>query len=282
MKNILITGAKSYIGTSFENYMKQFDGYNIETVDMLDDSWRKKDFSIYDVVFHVAGIAHSDTKNVSEETKKKYYAVNTDLTVETAKKAKESGVGQFIFMSSIIVYGSANEYISNDTIPKPDNFYGDSKFRADNAIHTMQSDKFNVVSVRPPMIYGKGSNGNYPRLSALAKKTPFFPDFNNQRSMLYINNLCECIRLIIDNEEKGYFYPQNSEYVKTSELVKIINPKIKLTSVFNFAIRLLKNVTIFKKVFGNLTYDKKMSECFQYKYCIKGFEESVKETEGIL
>ena len=88
MKKILITGANSYIGTSFEKYMKEFDGYEIDTVDMIDGSWREKDFSKYDVVFHVAGIAHSDTKKTSEDIKKKYYAVNMDLTVDTAKKNK--------------------------------------------------------------------------------------------------------------------------------------------------------------------------------------------------
>lgn len=282
MKKILITGADSYIGTSFEKYIKQFKGYSVDTVDMIDGSWRNMSFGGYDVVFHVAGIAHSDTGRASDEVKAKYYKINTDLTVETAKKAKYDSVGQFIFMSSIIVFGSGNEYITSNTLPNPDNFYGDSKLQADNAIHNMQSEKFNVVSIRPPMIYGRGSKGNYPRLSRLAKKTPVFPDFDNERSMLYIDNLCECIRLIIDNEEKGYFYPQNREYVKTSELVKTINPKIKMTSIFNFAIRLFKNNAVLKKVFGNLTYDKKMSECFQYKYCIKGFEESVKETEGSL
>ena len=105
MKNILITGANSYIGVSFENWMKQFDGYNIYTVDMIDGSWRKHDFSKYDVVFHVAGIAHSDPK---PEMKDLYYSIITELAVVTAKKAKQSGVGQFVFMSSIIVYGSNN------------------------------------------------------------------------------------------------------------------------------------------------------------------------------
>ena len=157
MKKILITGANSYIGVSFENYMKNFEGYLVDTIDMIDPSWRNFDFSGYDAVFHVAGIAHSDVNNVSDEVKNKYYRVNTELTVETAKKAKESGVGQFVFMSSIIVYGSDNQCITDKTIPNPDNFYGDSKLQADIGIHQLQADEFNVVSVRPPMIYGKGS-----------------------------------------------------------------------------------------------------------------------------
>ena len=56
----------------------------------------------------------------------------------------------------------------------------------------------------------------------LAQKLPVFPDIDNQRSMLHIDNLCEFIRLMIDNEESGLFFPQNREYVKTSEMVKLI------------------------------------------------------------
>lgn len=283
MKKILITGANSYIGTSFEKYMNQFDGYSIDTIDMIDEAWRKYDFSGYSSVFHVAGIAHSDTGKASEEVKAKYYAVNTDLTIETAQKAKKDGVSQFVFMSSAIVFGSKNSCITKDTVPAPDNFYGDSKLKADEGIHKLQDENFNVVSVRPPMIYGQGSKGNYPRLSKLARKTPVFPNYPNKRSMLYIENLCEFIRLIIENNESGFFYPQNEEYVKTFDMVKTIaqgcDKKMRGTRIFNPFIRLFKRINVVNKVFGDLYYDKSISE-YKEKYCIVGFEESIRRTES--
>ena len=112
MKKVLITGADSYIGVSFDNYAREHygDELSVETVDMIDGSWREKDFSGYDVVYHVAGIAHADVGNVSDEVKAKYYAVNTDLAIETAKKARAEGVKQFVFMSSAIVYGDSAPY----------------------------------------------------------------------------------------------------------------------------------------------------------------------------
>ena len=104
MKKILITGANSYIGTSFEKYIYENyrDGYQIDTLDMIDPNWKEYDFSGYDSIFHVAGIAHVDVGNVSKETEKLYYQVNCDLAYETALKAKKSKVKQFIYMSSII------------------------------------------------------------------------------------------------------------------------------------------------------------------------------------
>ena len=198
MKKVLITGANSYIGVSFENYAKEH--YNteldIDTVDMIDGSWRQKDFAPYDIVYHVAGIAHADVGNVSDEVKAKYYAINTDLAIETARKAKESGVGQFVFMSSAIIYGDSAPYgktkrITKETEPEPANFYGDSKWQADKGVRELADEQFKVTVLRPPMIYGKGSKGNYPTLAKMAKKLPIFPDIQNERSMLYIENLCE-------------------------------------------------------------------------------------------
>lgn len=253
MKKILITGANSYIGTSFENWIKQFDGYTVDTVDTLNERWKTADFSAYDVVFHVAGLAHSDTRNPTDDVKKMYYKINTDLTVEMAKKSKADGVRQFIFMSSMIVFGSKDERITKDTEPCPDNFYGDSKLKADIAIHELESSDFKVVSLRPPMIYGRGSKGNYPVLAKFAKKTFIFPKYCNQRSMLYIENLCNFVKIIIDNEETGFFYPQNKEYVNTSDLVKKISEiskrKLVLTGIFKPFICLLSNNAYIRKIF---------------------------------
>ena len=159
MKKILITGANSYIGTSLEKYLSQWPkDYQIDTIDMVDGSWKNKDFSSYDVVFHVAGIAHSDTGKISKEKEKLYRSVNTDLTIETAKKAKSEGIKQFIFMSSAIVYGNSapigkKKIITKDTVPSPANAYGDSKLQAEKGIIPLMDDKFKVVVLRPPMIY---------------------------------------------------------------------------------------------------------------------------------
>ena len=286
-KKILITGSGSYVGTSVEAWLKQWpEYYQVDTLDMRTQTWRTHDFSAYDVVYHVAGIAHADVGQVSEEEKKQYYRVNTDLAVETAEKAKKEGVQQFLFMSSMIVYSGCKEKkIIKNTIPKPLNFYGDSKWQADQKIQALADERFKVVVLRPPMIYGKGSKGNYPQLAKLAGKLPVFPIVQNQRSMLYIENLCEFIKLMIDNNENGIFYPQNREYVNTAELVKTIaevsGRKVHIVRLFDSLLKPLSNkITTFNKLFGDMVYDKQMSDYKDFAYCVVDFKESIRRTES--
>lgn len=280
MKNILITGKNSYIGTSLENWlMREPDKYKVDTVDLKDGSWKEKDFSEYDVVYHVAGIAHiketSDNKDL-------YYEVNRDLAYETAQKSKQDGVGQFIFLSSMSVYGIDNGVIDKNTTLKPHRAYGKSKIEAEELINKLQDDSFTIATLRPPMIYGKGCRGNYPRLAGLALKTPIFLKVDNNRSMIYIDNLSEFVKQLIDNRSGGLFFPQNAEYVNTSEMVRLIaeahGKRIVMTKLFNPLLRLL-NVSTVNKVFGDLVYDMSMSD-YESDYRICGFGESIMKTEG--
>lgn len=295
MKKILITGANSYIGMSFEAYAKEHysDSFEIDTIDMQNPSWRETDFSKYDVVFHVAGIAHADVGKVSDEVKQKYYEVNTDLTIETAEKAKSEGVKQFVFMSSMIIYGESAPYgekkiITSETQPKPANFYGDSKWQADIGARRLTSDDFNVVVLRPPMIYGKRSKGNYPMLAKLAKKLPVFPDVNNQRSMLHVDNLCELLCQLIMLEKSGIFFPQNKEYTQTSDMVKNIaeacGKKIYITKLLNPLVWIASKVPgkiggLVNKAFGNSCYEQSMSVVDGIDYQRYNLKESISKTE---
>lgn len=286
---LLITGAGSYIGTAFENWLKeQHKDVSVDSLDMKDEHWRDKDFSGYDAVFHVAGIAHADTGRANAETRALYYCVNTDLAVETAKKAKADGVGQFIFMSSIIVYGESaglgkRKCITAKTQPAPANFYGNSKLRAERGILPLQDEHFKVAVLRPPMIYGKDSKGNFPLLVKLAGRLPFFPTVKNERSMLYVENLCAFLWEIITRQAAGIFFPQNREYASTVQIVKeisevtgkkliftkLLNPFIKLASILPG-----KPGGLSRKAFGNLTYAKELS-CFDWGYTQYDLRESI-------
>lgn len=279
MKKILITGVGSYIGTSFEKYLNSYsDNYLIESVDMIGDDWKNKDFSGYDVVFHVAGIAHIKE---TEENRQLYYDVNHIKAFETAKKAKESGVSQFVFLSTMSVYGVNTGVITKNTNTNPQNAYGKSKLMAEKDITSLMDDNFKVAIIRPPMVYGKGCKGNFNSVLKLVMKFPFFPKIHNERSMIYIDNLCEFVRMIIESGESGIFCPQNKNYVCTSDMAEIISKKygkkIFFSRILGFICKIfMPFVSIIRKAFGNLIY--KDLEEFDYKYCVCDFCESVEKS----
>lgn len=270
MKKILITGANSYIGTSFERYIKENypEDYVVETVDMIDGTWREKSFEGYDSVFHVAGIAHQ------KETKRNahlYYAVNRDLAIEVAQKAKTDGVGQFVFLSSMSVYGMDIGVITKGTTPNPRSHYGKSKWQAELNIKPLEDEQFQVCFLRPPMVYGKDCKGNFNSVKKMVQKLPFFPYVKNQRSMIYIDNLSSFVTMCVDRELSGVYFPQNREYVSTMDMAHGIagamHKKIRAEYVTGLGVCVLRLFfPLAKKGFGSLIY--KDTEDFDFAYIV--------------
>ncbi len=282
MKRVLITGANSYVGTNVENWLKKYpDEFEVETISTFDDEWKKADFSKFDTVFHVAGIAHVDAKKKMEPI---YRKVNTGLTLEVAEWAKKHGVKQFIFMSSQIVYKESKSLKANiitpETKPNPNGFYGDSKLQAEIGLVKLEEDGFKVVILRPPMIYGPNCKGNFLRLARLATKTPVFPAFHNKRSMLYIDNLSELVRQVILRGLNGVFYPQNAELADTvliaSVFAKQNNHKLHVWKWLNVFVYLGSPfINSLNKMFADSYYVPEMSK-YDFDYQIVNQEESFK------
>lgn len=277
---VLITGKNSYVGRAAALRLTEA-GHEVEELDMIGNAWKEKDFSGFDCVFHVAGIAH-DVKGKQNEGL--YMAVNRDLAVETAEKAKNSGVKQFIFMSSMLIYNGCKEKnIDSGIAPCAKGVYAQSKLQADEKIREMSDENFKVAVLRPPMIFGKDCKGNFPRLVSLALKTPLFPKIENKRSMLYIENLSEFVRLAVENRVEGVFFPQNPQYFATYAIVSTAaaakGKKLRLTKLFNWLVFLLMPFSkSMKKVFGSLTYDKSLSDTFEGKYVVADNAESLKRS----
>lgn len=277
MKNVLITGANSYVGTSFEKWLSQWpDKYHVDTVGMIDGSWREKSFKGYDAVFHVAGIAH---RKETKQNAHLYYEVNRDMAIETAKKAKSDGVHQFIFMSSMSVYGMETGVITKDTVPNPKTHYGKSKLEAEEGINRLSDKSFRVAILRPPMIYGKGCKGNYQRLAKFARITPVFPNIENKRSMIYIVNLSEYVRKIVEITMNKVCLPQNDQYICTKDLVSKIaalhGKCVNFTQTFSPILKGLIGInSSITKLFGNLYYDSTSDLCNTFS-----FDESIRMTE---
>lgn len=286
MKKILITGKESYIGKSLKDWLlKHPTEYLVDEVDTLNGEWKKVDFSKYDCIYHVAGIAHR--KDAPDSL---YEMVNHVLAVDVAKKAIASGVQQFIFMSSGAVYTQNDKnhktiHVDVQTKLEPNTAYGKSKLKAEQDILSIaKGSAMKIAILRPPMVYGKGAKGNYNGLSKIAKISPFFPKIRNQRSMIYIDNLCEFIRLAIDNEISGIFLPQNKEYVVTYELVqeiaKVHAKQILITGMFNWVVYFFSYlINAVNKAFGSYTYTH--YHYFDDKYQVIDFLESIRISEDI-
>lgn len=287
MKRVLITGENSYIGTSLVSWMSKFKSeYCIDTISVKDNSWMSKDFSKYDTIIHLAAIVH-----VKENNDELYFKVNRDLAIKIALKAKEDRVGQFIFFSTMSVFGMDGGVVNSSTRLNPRNPYGLSKYEAEVEISKLNTEDFKICILRPPMIYGPNSVGNYAKLSRISKRLFFFPEVNNKRSMLFINNLMCFIKLILDHQLEGTFHPQNLDLVNTSNLVKQIreaNGKdIKLISGLNQLItKLSSKIKTLDKVFGTLYYDSStvgypgsVYQGVKMDYQEKSFAESIEESE---
>lgn len=282
MIKVLITGAGSYVGESVRRYiLSTSSDFEIDAVDTMNDAWKEADFSKYDVVYHVAGIAHV---NADPKMEALYYKVNRDLTVEVARAAKAAGVKQFIFMSSQIVFHESqslkSEVLTADTKENPNGFYGDSKLQAEKGLHELECDAFKVCILRPPMIYGPNSKGNFPRLVKLAQKTPLFPAWHNKRSMLYIDNLAEFVKQAILRELSGTFYPQNRELADTVEIIRYFakanGHKVWITRLLNPFVWLGSFILQpINKMFATYYYDPEMSK-MDFDYQLVSFEESLK------
>ena len=282
MTKVLITGAGSYVGESVRRYiLSSSSDFEIDAVDTMNDAWKEADFSKYDVVYHVAGIAHV---NADPKMEALYYKVNRDLTVEVARAAKAAGVKQFIFMSSQIVFHESqslkSEVLTADTKENPNGFYGDSKLQAEKGLHELECDAFKVCILRPPMIYGPNSKGNFPRLVTLAQKTPLFPAWHNKRSMLYIDNLAEFVKQAILRELSGTFYPQNRELADTVEIIRYFakanGHKVWITRLLNPFVWMGSFILQpINKMFATYYYDPEMSQ-MDFDYQLVSFEESLK------
>ena len=280
-----MVGVGGYIGGKFTEYInKNYPDWQVDAVDSMNRNWAKADFSGYDAVYNVSGLAHANARQGTEE---QYYAVNGQLPIDVATKAKAEGVPMFVQMSSMVVYGDMSglgeeKNIFEDTVPSEPTIYGKSKMMAERGLQKLVDENFQVAIMRPPLIYSEYARDNFPRLVNFAKKMPVFPNLKNQQSMVYVDNLCELIHLIIEHNKGGIYYPQQEVYIETSKIVKdiadAVGNKMWQTRIFNPFLKFFskcEKLAFIHKAFGSITYDMSISNHFDGKYRVVNYEESI-------
>ncbi len=283
VKNILIIGEGSYIGEALYKWLKKYpEQYSVDIVSPKEGKWRERDFRKYPTVIDLAGIAHIN--HITEDMRDLFYSVNRDLTAEIGGYAKENGVKHFLYFSSMNVYGDSCYVVNDRNAERPTSFYGDSKLQGDMELRKLEDKKFVVAYIRPPFVYGRGCRGNYQKISKIARRTPVFPDYQNKKSMIYIDNLCEFVRLVIEEGRGGILTPQNKELVSTAYLVKTIaevnNHKIKMTKSINWMVKIAaKRIRVAGRAFADDCYNRELSDYYGFRYCVVDFKESIYKTE---
>ena len=287
MKRVLIVGKDSYIGNHIQ---KRFvdamgDDVSVHQLDTLTDEWKTFDYEGFDAIVHVAGIVHRP--DVSEWSL--YERVNVDLPMQIAQKAKSAGVGQFIFFSTMAVYGVEKELrrnvIDKDTPTNPQSMYGRSKYMAEQQLKDLETLSFKVVVVRPPNVYGKNCRGGYiPGFISVVDRLPVIPKAyqNVKQSMIYVENLAEFVRLSVVNGLSGTFMPQDDKVVSSVELIRAIaearGKKMRTSAILGLFVRLFSFVPIIKKAYGGVEYDENLSKVEGVSYVIIPFDKGIAST----
>lgn len=282
LKKILIIGKNSFIGKNFIKFINEHDNnYEVKSISIRDKSWRNESFQGFNTVIHLAALVHKSEKEASYD---EYDKVNHQIAVEIAKKAKKDGVKQFVFLSTMSVYGLNVGHITSKTSINPSSFYAKSKASAEQSLQELSTVDYDVAIIRPPMVYGSSDKGNYNTLRKFALSSPIFPHVDNQRSAIYVDNLCEFLRIVIEDNLNGVLFPQNSVYMRTSDTVSMIanahSKKIYTSKLLGLTIKPLMFSSIVQKAFGSLTYDPNLpGGPNTMNYNKVNFEESIKQTE---
>lgn len=274
---LLLTGSSGFIGSYFQsNYGDKCD---IETFSFLKDDFDSLDLTQVDTVIHLSALVHQ----MGGAAKEKYTKVNVDNTLALAQKAKQSGVKQFVFISSVKVYGEETDTPYTEvTKCEPQDDYGKSKLAAENLLMEMEDNNFIVSILRTPIVYGKGVKANILNLVKLVDKVPILPfgSISNRRSMVYIGNLCDMIERLYECKISGTFLAGDDQPVSTTGLIEIIakvrNRQVVLLNIPLFP-QLLKTVkpSFYKRLYESLEVDNHWTKK------VLGFENKVSTEEGI-
>lgn len=284
MKKVLIIGKNSYIGNHIDQWLTK-SGWNVSQLDALTDEWKTYDYTPYDAIVHVASIVHRpDCKDWNL-----YKYVNAEMPIAIAKMAKEQGVKHYVFFSSMAVYGRGKalkpNIIDENSVLGTVSMYGKSKLMAEEELAKLQDGHFITSFVRPPSVYGKGCRGGYiTGFASVVRRLPIIPTvYNNvKQSFIYIDNLAECVRLVIEKGITGPICPQDDIAVSANELLEAIalgmGKKYRSSKLLGCCVRLISFMPIVKKAYGGMEYSKSLSSIKGINYVVVPFKEGMRRT----
>lgn len=278
---VLVTGKNGSMSTAVAQWLRNKHGFEVDQVSLRGDSWKNDDFSCYDSIVHIAGVTPQNAKSEDD-----YRIVNTELTAKLGEKAVNDGVKQFIYISSMAVYGvetqidSIKGMVTEKTPCKPSSAYGLSKFEAENSLHKLKPSIKNLAIIRVPSVYCKGNRAYIDQYKYLGAKLPVIPSLFNEnfKSAIFLDNLCELIYLIIDSEFSGTVCPDDGE-ISAVDFCRAIYPDKKCSKLLGILMEIfLKNNSRIIDYYGAVYYSRELTEIFEGKYRVRSLDEAVKLT----
>jgi nucleoside-diphosphate-sugar epimerase len=252
MTKILITGTNSFVGRNFIHYSKFKD---IDEISLFDHKPEDIDFGKYNVVIHLVAIVHQTISIPDEE----YFLINKDLCLKVAENAKSAHVKQFIFLSTVKVYGKfipGSEPWNEYSECRPEDAYGKSKYEAEKGLRKLEGQDFIVSVIRTPLVYGEGVRANMLSIMKFINSSFILPfkDIKNRRNFTSAENLVGFIDRIIERRVSGTFIAMDDKAISTSALVKMISgflgKKLILFKLPDFII--YTGMHLFPKIFERL------------------------------
>lgn len=242
-KHALVTGANGFIGHHLTQYLcergfsvraavrqdvKVNDSHVIAVGNVNSQTNWSRALDGIDCVVHLAGRVHV-MQEYAQDSLAAFRAVNVDGTLNLAQQAAAAGVKRFVFLSSIKVNGEKTgdkPFYPSDT-PAPVDPYGISKLEAERGLHEIgRVTGFEVVIIRPPLVYGREVGGNFARLRSLAAKGWPLPlgAVHNKRSLIGVENLCDCIRACLDYKHAAGspLLVSDNDDVSTPDLIRLL------------------------------------------------------------
>ena len=268
MKNIIVTGANGALSCKVANHLKTKPDFNVKQLSLRGD-WENSSFKdIYSIV-HIAGVTPQNAKS-----EKDYKAINYELTKSLSDKAKLCGVKQFIFISSMAVYGASQStepkkgIINADTPCNPTEPYGKSKFMAEQHLLSLADKGFKVCIIRVPSIFDNQKTEYIDQYKYLADKYPLIPKVftDNYKSFIHSKNLCELIYLALVSDFDGVICPDDGK-ISTYDICRAIYPKKPISRIAGWLIRLiLKHNPRIVDYYGAIYYSDSLTDVFDLKY----------------
>ena len=276
--NLLITGATGFVGRELVKSLLLTKKFNIKITKRSDKVYFNEDVAEFnfgnlenfidkknilkdiDIIIHLAGRAHQ-VRNKKKDYFDKYKKANQYSISNLANLASMAGVKKFIFLSTLKVNGENNSIkhpFVESNLANPHDYYSKSKFEGElSLIKSCVNSNMKYVIIRAPLIYGPDLKGNLKMLETLLNKNIPMPFglINNQRSLLFIENLISFIKICIesDSSDNHTFLISDDQDLSIFELIKIMKSILKSKSI------IIPMPQIILKVFFNLLNKKSLN-----------------------